>query len=60
MEARIPWASLGQYRPAKGDRIPWNMKLHWGTPDGASVAYLSQWAPGAHTVPETWGVAVFE
>jgi len=60
MEASIPWASLGPYRPSKGDKIRWNMKIHWGAPDGGGVAYLSRWAPGHHTDPRTWGVAVFE
>ena len=60
MELRIPWSSLGDYRPVKGHKILWNMKIHWGTPDGAAVAYASQWAPGLHTNPQTWGVAVLE
>ena len=60
MELRIPWSSLGDYRPVKGHKILWNMKIHWGTPDGAAVAYTSQWAPGLHTNPQTWGVAVLE
>jgi hypothetical protein len=60
MEASIPWASLGDYRPKKGDKILWNMKIHWGTADGGGVAYLVQWAPGYHVNPQNWGTAVFE
>ena len=60
MEAAIPWASLGDYRPKKGDRILWNMKIHWGIPEGTAVAFFCQWAPGHHSSPKTWGVAVFD
>ena len=27
MEARLPWAALGPYRPAKGDKLRWDMEL---------------------------------
>ncbi len=60
METMIPWASLGDYRPKKGDKIPWNMKIHWSGPDGKGVSYISQWAPGLHTLPKTWGTAIFQ
>ncbi|MDD5705231.1 MAG: sugar-binding protein [Kiritimatiellae bacterium] len=60
MEARIPWASLGDYYPADGDQVLWNMIVDWGTPDGQAQQDSSKWKAGVHMDPQTWGAAVFE
>lgn len=60
MEARIPWASLGAYRPTKGDRLRWTMNIDFGTPDGLGWDHQVKWMPGIHWDTSTWGVAVLK
>jgi hypothetical protein len=60
MEARIPWASLGEYRPKKGDRIRWNTIVDFGSTDGMGQDHGIKWKPGWHLMPSNWGAAGFE
>jgi hypothetical protein len=60
LEARIPWASLGDWRPQVGDQVKWNMIVDWGSADGTAWDHNAKWVPGVHTNPSNWGVAVFE
>ncbi len=60
MEARIPWASLGDWRPQAGDQVKWNMIIDWGTRDGTAWDHHAKFAAGLHTAPANWGTAVFE
>jgi len=61
MEARIPWAELGTYRPAQGDKLRWNMVIDWGdSKDDRCFGHRSKWQPGIHFRPNSWGLAVLE
>jgi hypothetical protein len=60
MEARIPWASLGPWRPQAGDEVKWNMIIDWGSRDGTAWDHNAKFVNGVHTNPSNWGVAVFE
>lgn len=59
MEARIPWAELGTYRPKKDDQVLWNMIIDWGTPDGRTWDHNSKWISEWHLAPSNWGTARF-
>ena len=53
MEARIPWAALGAYRPKAGDMVKWNMIVDWGSADGTAWDHNAKWVPGgAHESAE--------
>ncbi|MDD5707201.1 MAG: sugar-binding protein [Kiritimatiellae bacterium] len=60
IEARLPWSSLGGYKPAKGTRLGWNFVVDWGTPDGMAWQRSLKWRAGLTYMPENWGVAVLE
>ncbi|MDD5707565.1 MAG: sugar-binding protein, partial [Kiritimatiellae bacterium] len=59
MEARIPWASLGAYRPKTGETIRWSMNICYGDDLGENLQQQIKWKPGIHRGPANWGKALF-
>ena len=60
MEARIPWAALGAFRPKSGDSIRWSMNVCLGDELGENLLQQLKWKPGIHRGPANWGRAVFK
>ena len=60
VEAKIPWAYFGDFRPAVGTRVAWDWNIDWSDGSGSVRALQFYWNNIANwQQPAVWGVAEF-